>query len=115
MALQSTFGKIALTAATGLLTAATAAGQASAAGAAMPTDGPYWGKVIARTGLNVRSGPSTHYRVVGSLHNGQVVGIKCKVNGQNIDGNPRWYKLYYRTGWVAARYVENIGAAPSWC
>jgi len=118
MALQSTFGKIALTAATGLLTAATAAGQASAAGAAMPTDGPYWGKVIARTGLNVRSGPSTHYRVIGSLHNGQVVGIKCKVNGQNVDGNPRWYKLSdgrYVGGFSAARYIRNLGPAPKFC
>jgi uncharacterized protein YraI len=114
MVLQSTFGKIALTAATGFLTAATAAGAASA----MPSDGPYWGKVIAHNGLNVRSGPSTHYRVVGSLHDGQVVGIKCKVNGQNVGGNPRWYKLSdgrYIGGFSAARYIKNLGPAPEFC
>jgi uncharacterized protein YgiM (DUF1202 family) len=118
MVLQSTFGKIALTAATGVLASAAAVGQASAAGAAVPTDGPYWGKVIARTGLNVRSGPSTRYRIVDTLPNGAVIGIRCKVNGQVIDGNPRWYKLNdgrYVGGFSAARYIKNLGPAPKFC
>lgn len=77
---------------------------------------PYWGRVIARHGLLVRSGPSTRAKVIGALGYGQVVGIECKVSGQNIDGNPRWYKLADNAwAWASARYVANIGTAPSWC
>ena len=76
---------------------------------------PYIGEVVARLPLNIRASATTNSAVLGSYDPGTIIHIKCKVNGQNVDGNPRWYKLYYRSGWVAARYVENIGAAPSWC
>ncbi|MCG3043274.1 SH3 domain-containing protein [Streptomyces fenghuangensis] len=79
----------------------------------------YKGRVIARTGLNVRSKPNTHSRVLATLPYGKIVHIECKVNSQNIDGNPRWYKLdrkhHHHDGWVSARYVENIGPAPKFC
>ncbi|PJE96096.1 SH3 domain-containing protein [Streptomyces carminius] len=79
----------------------------------------YKGRVIARSGLNVRSKPNTHSKVIGSLPYGKVIHIDCKVNSQNIDGNPRWYKLdrkhHHHDGWVSARYVVNIGAAPHYC
>ena len=114
---QSMFGKIALTAATGLIATGTAAGTAFAAQSA-PGDGPYYGKVIAKTGLNVRSGPSTDYGVVDVLKYNKVVKIKCKVRDESVDGNPRWYKLYdgrYIGGFSAARYIVNLGPAPHWC
>ncbi|MCF6524250.1 SH3 domain-containing protein [Streptomyces sp. JJ36] len=114
---QSTFGKIALTTATGVLAAGTAAGPALA-NQAVPDDGPYKGRVIAKTGLNVRTGPSTRFRVVDVLPFGTVVGIRCKVRGEVIDGNPRWYKLNdgrFVDGFSAARYITNIGPAPRWC
>ncbi|OEV05814.1 hypothetical protein AN216_02280 [Streptomyces oceani] len=76
----------------------------------------YTGKVIARTGLNVRTGPSQNYRVIDTLEHGEYVQIKCKVNGQWIDGNPRWYKLADgKWAWASARYIKNIGPAPHWC
>ncbi|MGW7350092.1 SH3 domain-containing protein [Streptomyces sp. NPDC054784] len=132
--LDSTLSKFALCAAGGAVAAMTAVGPATAA-----TDAPtppanthtfsaeelprlggsgkvYWGKVIARTGLKVRSGPSQNYRVTGVLHYGQTVKIKCKVNGGWVNGNPRWYKLADgRWAWASARYIENIGKAPEWC
>ncbi|MCF6524675.1 SH3 domain-containing protein [Streptomyces sp. JJ36] len=76
----------------------------------------YLGKVIARTGLKVRTGPSQRHRVVGFLKHGQIVKIRCKVNGQVINGNPRWYKLANGNWmWASARYIKNIGPAPHFC
>jgi hypothetical protein len=95
--------------------AAASTTQTPAAAQASVRNAPYIGEVIARLPLNIRAAATTNSAVLGSYAPGTIIHIKCKVNGQNIDGNPRWYKLYYRTGWVAARYVENIGAAPSWC
>ncbi|AXK31451.1 SH3 domain-containing protein [Streptomyces armeniacus] len=131
--LDTKFSKVALCAAGGAVAAMTAAGPAMATNS-VPTAPPatshsteqlpklggsgkvYWGKVIARTGLKIRSGPSQSYRVIGVLHYGQTVKIKCKVNGQWINGNPRWYKLADgRWAWASARYIKNIGAAPEWC
>lgn len=131
--LQSRFSKVAMCAAGGAVAAMTTAGPAMATQSSetatpvratvespLPQLGGagkvYWGKVIARTGLKVRSGPSQHHKWVGSLRNGEVVKIRCKVNGQWIDGNPRWYKLYNGNYmWASARYIKNIGAAPHFC
>ncbi len=118
MVLHSRFHRFAAAAATGLLAVGTAAGTAAASDAAQMDRGPYKGLVIAKTGLNVRTGPSTHHRVVDVLPHGTVVKIRCKVNSQWIDGNPRWYKLAdgrFAKGFSAARYIKNIGPAPHFC
>lgn len=131
--LQSTFSKAAMFAAGGAVAAMTAAGPATAVETSVPAvpakstlESPlpqlggqhrvYWGKVIARTGLKIRSGPSQRHPQVGSLKFGQKVKIRCKVNGQWIDGNPRWYKLWNGNFmWASARYIKNIGPAPHFC
>lgn len=131
--LQSTYLKAAMVAAGGAVAAMTAVGPATAVESSVPAtpvktsvENPlpqlgghsrvYWGKVIARTGLKIRSGPSQHHKWVGSLKHGQVVKIRCKVNGQWIDGNPRWYKLFNGNYmWASARYIKNIGPAPHFC
>ncbi|MCT2591785.1 SH3 domain-containing protein [Streptomyces sp. N2-109] len=133
--LESKFTKVAMCAAGGAVAAMTATGAAMA-NDTTPVPAPvpakqsisaeqtplvadartYWGKVIARSGLKVRSGPSQSYRQIGFLKYGQTVKIECKVNGQWINGNPRWYKLKDgRWAWASARYIANIGAAPHWC
>ncbi|MFE3653590.1 SH3 domain-containing protein [Streptomyces sp. NPDC057579] len=104
----------------GLLCGVLGTGAAAAAGpapvAAGGGHGPFKGRVIARSGLVLRSGPGTAYRAVGSLPHGTVVTFVCKVDGQDVHGNPRWYELGEgRPAWAAARYVETIGAAPDWC
>lgn len=49
-------------------------------------------------------------------HRGEIVSIFCKTAGQNVQGNPLWYLLTDGTwAWGAARYIDNIGAAPRWC
>lgn len=125
MFLQSTVSKLALTAATGALALATAATPALATSTPTSPESSqsvakdrahYKGRVIAKTGLLVRTGPSQKHKVVGALPYGTIVNIVCKVNGQNIDGNPRWYLLDTgKWAWGAARYIENIGKAPHWC
>ncbi len=69
----------------------------------------------ANAALNKRVAPTTAAAKAGSLAKGQSMSIICKLNGQNVGGNPRWY--YLTDGrWVAARYVDNIGVgAPGWC
>ncbi|MFD5897183.1 SH3 domain-containing protein [Streptomyces sp. NPDC060366] len=72
------------------------------------------GRVIAHPALNVRKTPNTKYKPIRSIPYGTVVDIKCKSNGEVVDGNPRWY-LLKNGGWVAARWVENINGTPPWC
>jgi uncharacterized protein YgiM (DUF1202 family) len=106
--------RVATISASGVLALSSAAGIAAADCHGM--HGPYRGRVISPIGLNVRTGPSTHHRIIGTLRAGQVVSITCKVNGQWIAGNPRWYKLSnHRSAWSAARYIANIGPAPRFC
>lgn len=72
------------------------------------------GRVIAQQGVNVRKTPNTKYKPIRSVPYGAIVGIKCKANGEIVDGNPRWY-LLEKGGWVAARWVENVNGIPPWC
>src|SRR5919197_630849 len=117
MHLQSSFSKLALTTAAGALATATAAGPALAA----PADDPhiqraFHGRVIARTGLLFRDAPNQGGRVVGSAPFGAILSFTCKVNGQVIDGNPRWYKLTNgKWTWASARYIVNLDGVPPFC
>lgn len=88
----------------------TQAGSQSGAEAAASVNG----KVVSRLPLTIRSRATTDSADLGSYAPGTIVHLKCKVNGQDVDGNPRWYKLSDRTGWLAARYVQNLGNVP-WC
>lgn len=64
--------------------------------------------------LNKRVAPTTSAATAGTLARGAGVDIICKLEGQNVAGNNRWY--YLTNGrWVAARSVENVGRAPRWC
>ncbi|MFJ4630949.1 MULTISPECIES: SH3 domain-containing protein [unclassified Streptomyces] len=64
--------------------------------------------------LNVRSGPGTGYRVVGSRPVGRTLPIVCKTYGSDVFGNHRWYKLPHHEGYVSAHYVHNRSAV-RWC
>jgi hypothetical protein len=115
---QSTHRKLALCATTGLLVTLTAAGPALAASA---TDGRddrrhFRSRVINKSGLLLRSAPSHHAKVVGKLAFGTIARIKCQVNGEWLEGNPRWYLLTNGTwAWASGHYLRNIGPAPFWC
>lgn len=71
------------------------------------------GKVIA-SALKMRTGPTTAASSAGTLPRGKHVNIVCKLEGKVVGGNPRWYHLA-NGRWVAARYVANVGPAPTWC
>ncbi|TJZ96312.1 SH3 domain-containing protein [Actinacidiphila oryziradicis] len=58
--------------------------------------------------LNVRSGPGTGYRVIGSLRPGNHPRLAYKVRGTTVRGNSTWYKLADRKGYVSARYVKDL-------
>lgn len=65
------------------------------------------GKVVAKSGVKIRTAPSLDAKVVGRLAYGKKIHTTCKVNGPNVSGNKRWYQL--RDGnWVPARWVDNI-------
>jgi hypothetical protein len=102
-------GSAAAAPAGGSSTATPAAGQ-SAQAAAEPK-----GKVVSRLPLSIRAQATSNSKYLGSLQPGAVVALHCKVTGQNVDGNNRWYRLGAgRTGYVAARYVQNLATVP-WC
>ncbi|MEU6378545.1 SH3 domain-containing protein [Streptomyces sp. NPDC046909] len=75
----------------------------------------YKGVVTAGT-LNLRSAPNRGSQIIRTAYKGEIVSIFCKTGGETIQGNPLWYLLTDGTwAWGAARYIDNIGAAPRWC
>ncbi|WP_327697659.1 SH3 domain-containing protein [Streptomyces sp. NBC_00459] len=76
----------------------------------------YKGIVIANGGLRLRSAPNRGSAIIRVAPQGSIVNIFCKVGGENVDGNSLWYLLTDGTwAWGAARYIDNIGAAPRFC
>lgn len=72
------------------------AGAAQASGAQFVVDAPW--------GLNLRTGPGTHYDVITSIPNGTYV-TKIKQNGG-------WVKVHLpsgHAGWVAGQYLKQAG------
>ncbi|HEY5784276.1 MAG TPA: hypothetical protein VIT65_05835 [Microlunatus sp.] len=66
------------------------------------------------TAVTKRVAPTTAASTAGGLAAGARVSIICKLPGQSVGGNNRWY--YLTDGrWVSARYVTNVGRAPGWC
>lgn len=65
------------------------------------------GTVKTKSGnLNVRSGPGTKYKVVGSLKKGAKVTIQCRVTGKKITGNGKTSTQWYRIG--NSKYVSEV-------
>lgn len=111
------FGAFALCFLTGALAGVLAAGPALAA-----DDGEgdelveYEGRVVAKEGLVLRTGPSTEYSAIGMKEYGTVVGITCRVNGQRVEGNPVWFRLSDASYvWSSTRDIVNDGEDPRWC
>lgn len=75
----------------------------------------YKGKVTATGGIKVRTAPTTHAGIKGTIAKGTTITIDCKVPATKVDGNRLWYALTGNKGWVSARYVANIGTAPKYC
>ncbi|MFC7625960.1 SH3 domain-containing protein [Microlunatus sp. GCM10028923] len=98
---------------------ALATGVAMATTALAASADPGWmrykGKVIANGGLTIRSAPTTHARNEGLVAKGTTVTIACKVHATSVGGNRLWYRLDNGKGWLAARYVTNIGKVPRYC
>jgi len=76
------------------------------------SDERFVGKATAK--LTKRTGPTAASSSAGAVAKGAGVDIICKLPGQNVNGNTRWYHLTDGR-WVAARYVSNVGRAPTWC
>lgn len=63
--------------------------------------------VNARSGLNVRTGPGTQYRIVGALSYGQEVQATCKSThgGVQLRGG---VPAKFRNKWVARGYLTRL-------
>jgi hypothetical protein len=105
---------LAVSGATPALASTTGHGAGSASDATAQS-APYVGRVTSPIGLNVRAAAATDSAVLDTLGAGATFEILCKVPAGLIDGNRLWYKLYDQDGWVSARYVANVGAAPRYC
>ena len=74
-----------------------------------PTVTPESGQVqITASALNVRQGPGTDHRVIGSLSRND----RVKVTGRAPNG---WYRIDYRgrEGWISGKFAKAITAAPT--
>ena len=80
----------------------------------LPAPKPF--KITAGTGVNVRVGPGTTYKVVGTVETGVEVLVVCEVDGEAVDGpigaTTKWLRITYNdlTGYVTAQFVST-GAA----
>lgn len=91
--------------------AATGAVVAAASGAAIAIGGVYLATAnaaTATTGVNIRSGPGTSYKIVGGLVQGQSIDAI----GQPHDG---WVKVSFNggTAYVSAQYLDLNGRVDS--
>ncbi|GAA5614378.1 hypothetical protein CP981_26520 [Streptomyces platensis] len=114
---SGTFGTFALCFLSGALAGVLAAGPALAANDPEGDElTEYEGRVVAKEGLVLRTGPSTEFRAIGLKEYGSVVGISCRLNGQLIEDNPVWYKLSDASYvWSSTRHIVNDGEDPRWC
>lgn len=77
--------------------------------------GPPDGQVTAKPSVKLRTTPSLDAASAGSLAYGAKLNAICKVTGDEVDGNDRWYQLYDGR-WVTARYIKNLnGLVPEFC
>jgi len=72
------------------------------------------------TALNVREGPGTAYRIVGTLGNGTAVSVACQVNGQYVVGTVARTGYWDRLSngrYVSDAYIAWRPARPAvkWC
>lgn len=81
--------------------AAPAEAAAEETAAAPQAQEPFYVKVVAATGLNVRAGASTDTEKVGSLENGSVVKVLEVTNG--------WYHL--ENGYISSDYAARCDAS----
>ncbi|NEQ24213.1 MAG: SH3 domain-containing protein, partial [Microcoleus sp. SIO2G3] len=59
-------------------------------------------RVTAPSGLNIRSGPSTSSRIIGTLGNGAVVRVRV------TDGSgPRGFAELVNGGWISSQYITD--------
>lgn len=86
--------------AAGLLLSGPAPARAEAAGAVVSVPGG---------SLNVRSGPATDQRIVGTLEDGANPTVACKVRGERISGAVRSSSTWLRIGsdrWISHAYID---------
>lgn len=61
--------------------------------------------VVTANNVQVRSGPSTSYRVIGRLHRRDRVNVtRCHRSGRWCHVQPR----HMRSGWVHSRYLDRV-------
>jgi uncharacterized protein YraI len=90
--------------------------------AALPASAQISGAVVATNGgpLNVRSGPATDKRIVGTLADTAKPNVYCQARGEHIRGHVRESATWLRIGadrWIAEAYVDWSGSRPAvpWC
>ncbi|MCC3764378.1 sporangiospore maturation cell wall hydrolase GsmA [Glycomyces sp. TRM65418] len=88
---------------------------------AAPSQAKITGAIITTEGgtLNVRSGPATDQKTVGTLANRANPEVFCKVRGEEIDGHVRTSSTWLRIGkdrWISEAYVTWSPSQPvPWC
>ncbi|MFE9310695.1 SH3 domain-containing protein, partial [Streptomyces sp. NPDC006706] len=63
--------------------------------------------------MSIRARPTSRSAELGSYHSGARISVWCQALGESVDGDPEWYRLANRSGWVAARYVSVSSTVPS--
>lgn len=88
---------------------------------ALPGQANITGAIIATEGsaLNVRSGPATDQKSVGTLADGASPDVYCLVRGEEISGHVRTTSTWLRIGkdrWISNAYVTwSPSRAVPWC
>jgi uncharacterized protein YraI len=70
---------------------------------------------VSEYGLRVRSGPSTKYRAVGGLFNGDRVRVICTSTGSTVHGSLRTTNVWAKIGhqkWVSDAFIDHGPPVP---
>lgn len=67
----------------------------------------YGNRIVSVHGLFVRKLPTKAAREEGNLMQGAMVGVNGWIRGEEVYGNPIWFKLANDVGWVWSGGVDN--------
>lgn len=97
------------------IAAVAASTMAIASGTPAAAEDSVAGRIRDTQSLNVRHGPSLHTPITGRLSKGDKIRIRCEISGTNVAGQPTWYALSDRSGYVSGAYVDTGDYTPHEC
>ncbi|MEF2527776.1 MULTISPECIES: DUF7507 domain-containing protein [Streptomyces] len=69
-------------------------------------------KIASKKPVKIHSGPGSDQEPTGTLKAHAHTSVICQTNGEDVEGNPVWYRLADGRGWIPARHAQADSAIP---